>query len=76
MTKVAYGAAMKGTVDQCNRVKCNLAQMLEDIIVDWASAEIAGLKDAFGEERAEGLMYGNKVGMHSSCMISQKHNVL
>ena len=40
--------------------------MLKGIIVDWASAQIAGLKDALGEERAEELLRGCKVRMLNS----------
>lgn len=67
MTEVAYGAALKAIVDRCNREnKCDLAQVLKGIIVDWASAQIAGLKDALGEERAEELLRGCKVSMLNS----------
>ena len=71
MTEVAYGAAVKAIFDRCNREnKCDLAQTLKGIIVDWASAQIAGVKDALGKERAEELLRGCKVSKHAFTMRS------
>ena len=71
MTEVAYGAAVKAVVDRCNREnKCDLPHTLKGIIVDWASAQIANLKDALGDECAEELIRGCKVNIH---IVSQKY---
>lgn len=62
MTEHAYSAAIKTTVDRCNRDnKSDLRSSLKGIIVDWSSAQIAGIKYVFGEERGEDLLRGCKV---------------
>ena len=65
-TEVAYGASVKVIFDRCNQEnKCDLAQTLKGIIVDW--------QDALGKECAEELLRGCKISMHSPCTVSQKY---
>ena len=62
MLQVAYAAAIKAVIARCNSdTGTNLAQSLQGIIVDWQTAQINGIKDAFGENRAEELLRGCRV---------------
>jgi len=62
MTKEAYAAAFRGIIDCCNQDnKTNLLDTLKGVIVDWATAQIQGLKAAVGNERAEELLRGCQV---------------
>ena len=57
MTEHSYSAAIKTTDDRCIRDNKNdLRSILKRIIVDCSSAQIAGSRYAFGEERGEGLI--------------------
>ena len=62
MTKQANTAAIKAVIGRCNAEnKSDLGGTLKGIIVDWSSAQIAGIKNAFGEEKSEELLRGCKV---------------
>ncbi len=62
MSKVAYAAALQGIFECCNQDnRANILDTLKGVIVDWATAQIEGLKAAVGEERAEQLLHGCQV---------------
>lgn len=62
MTRAAYGAAIRGFIECCNKENGgNLVDKLKGIVVDSPSAQINGIKLAFGEERGEELLCGCQV---------------
>ena len=62
MTKEAYAAALQAIFQCCNQDnKTNVLDKLKGVIVDWATAQIEGLKVVAGEERAEQLLRGCQV---------------
>ena len=64
MTGPAYGAAIRAFVECCNKENGgNLIDKLKGIIVYWSSAQINGIKFAFGEERGEELLRGCQVAI-------------
>ena len=72
MSKVsatAYGSAIRAVVECCERDNSGSLN-LKGLVVDWSSAQISGIKFAFGEEKAEELLRGCQVNeihilMHS-----------
>ena len=62
MTKEVYTAALRGIFDCCNQDnRANFLDKLKGVIVDWATAQVEGLKAAVGNERAEELLRGCQV---------------
>ena len=62
MTKEAYAAALQGVFECCQQDnKTSVLDTLQGVIVDWATAQIEGLKAALGEEKAEQLLRGCQV---------------
>jgi hypothetical protein len=62
MTGPAYGAAIRAFIECCNKENGgNLIDKLKGIVVDWSSAQINGIKFAFGEERGKELLRGCQV---------------
>lgn len=62
VTGAAYGAAIRAFIECCNKENGgNLIDKLKGIVVDWSSAQIRGIKFAFGEERGEELLRGCQV---------------
>lgn len=62
MTGAAYGAAFRAFIECCIKDNGgNLVDKLKGIVVDWSSAQICGIKFAFGEERGEELLRGCQV---------------
>ena len=62
MTSDMYAAAIKGTVDCCNQDNGgDVVRKLKGVIVDWATAQIEGLKAVVGDDRAEELLRGCQV---------------
>lgn len=60
VTGAAYGAAIRAFIECCNKENGrNLIDKLKGT-VDWSSAQIRGIKFAFGEERGE-LLRGCQV---------------
>ena len=66
MTATAYGTAIRAIVECCNKDNDgDLVQSLKGIVVDWSSAQISGVKFAFGETRGEELLRGCQVCIHA-----------
>lgn len=62
MSKEAYAAALRGTFEYCNRDNNeDVVGTLKGVIVDWATAQIEGLKAAIGNVQAEELLRGCQV---------------
>ena len=62
MTTIAYGSAVRALVECCDRENGgDLVDNLKGVIVDWSSAQVNGIKFAFGERRAEELLRGCQV---------------
>ena len=62
LTGAAYGAAIRAFVECCNKDNGgDLVDKLKGVIVDWSSAQINGVKFAFGEKRGEDLLRGCQV---------------
>lgn len=62
ITKVVYAAALQGVFECCQQDnKTSILDTLKGVIVDWATAQIEGLKAVVGEERAEQLLRGCQV---------------
>lgn len=43
--------------------RVRMTRVTEVTHFEWASAQIAGLKDGFGEERGEELIHGSKISI-------------
>lgn len=75
MTKEAYAAALRGIFECCNQDNdTNVVDTLKGVIVDWATAQIEGLKAAAGDEKAEQLLRGCKVRTTGSCAYNIQHS--
>ena len=62
MTKEAYAAALRAIFECCNQDnRVNILNTLKGVIVDWATAQIEGLKAVAGAKRAEELLRGCQV---------------
>lgn len=62
LTSSAYGAAIRAFIECCNKDNGgNFCETLKGVIVDWSSAQINGIKFAFGDERGEELLRGCQV---------------
>ena len=62
LTSSAYGAAIRAFIKCCNKDNGgNLSDTLKGVIVDWSSAQISGIKFAFGDKREEELLRGQVV---------------
>ena len=65
MTEHAYSFAIKAAIDTCNKDNsCDLVKSLKGITVDWSSAQLRGIKQVFGEERADELLCGCNIRQH------------
>ena len=76
MTTTAYGSAVRALVECCNNENGgDIVNSLKGIIVDWCSAQVNGIKFAFGESRAEELLRGCQVKMCHCLILQQLHVV-
>ena len=62
MSGTAYGVAIRAVIECCNKDNGdNLVDKLKSIVVDWSTAQINGIKFAFGEKRGAELLRGCQV---------------
>ena len=70
MTKEAYAAVLQAMFECCNQDnRVNVLNTLKGVIVDWATAQIEGLKEV-AKEQAEQLLKGCQVAPPLNPLVS------
>ena len=66
--KNAYSLAFRKIFQKCKEINPKYLEFLLGLVVDWSDAQIKGLQQVVGEEKADKLLKGCKVHWLRSCM--------